>query len=164
MPKFTAGIPSAKILMCGIIIFMLIIFSETFIIVIRKQIYLVPILLISTIIGITASYLFIKKGYGIAGVSAGMSISYIVCFLIVTGFATRHFWKLREIVGFYKDIFIPYTYVLIVLFYIETLFIHKIGLAVMFKECFLYAILSIPIIILVNEKGYFKEIMSLFKK
>jgi len=164
MPKFTPGILSAKILLCGVIIFMLIVFSETFIVVIRKQLYLIPILLISTAIGITASYILIKKGFGISGVSAGMSVSYIMYFIIVSGFATGHFWKIRDAINFYKDIFIPYVYVLMALVFIETLFIGKQGIGTMFKEFVLYAIFSVPIVVLAHKKGYFKEILSLIKK
>jgi O-antigen/teichoic acid export membrane protein len=163
MPKFTYGIISAKIIMCGLILYVLTIFSENFIVSTRKQIYEIPMVLTCISIMTALNFYFIKNGFGIAGVAMGTSISYAIFFFMVSMFAFKHFLNKKEILRFYLDILLPYVYLVLAIIFIERLFAGKEGITVMFSEFFIYAIFSIPLFILAYEKKIFNEISGLIK-
>ena len=163
MPKYVPGIVSAKIVLCGFLMFVLSMSSENFILTVRKQVYQIPMLLAATIVSFLINFYFIKCGFGIMGVALGTSLGYILYFFIETYFAIRHFWARNEIFAFYKAIMIPYFYVLIALWGIEKCFVGKSGIGIMISQMLLYALFSAPLFFFGSGRSAVREIGRLLR-
>lgn len=84
IPKYTAGIPAMKILICGMYFLSLSLFYDNFLVTINKQAISILVCLAAIGVNIACSLFFIKMGWGIKGVALGTSISYLAHFIIVS--------------------------------------------------------------------------------
>lgn len=164
MPKYTQGIVAAKIVLCGFLIFVLSMSSESFIITIRKQIYQIPMFLAATLISFLLNLYFLKCGYGLVGVAVGTSLGYIAYFLMQTAFAMSHFWSKKKIFFFYMGIFLPYVYILLGLWGIEALFYGHAGVKVMVFQMGIYALLTVPLFLSPMGRAALNEVKDLLNQ
>jgi O-antigen/teichoic acid export membrane protein len=163
MPKYVPGIVSAKIVLCGFLMFVLSMSSENFILTVRKQVYQIPMLLAATSVTFLLNLYFIKCGFGIMGVALGTGLGYILYFFIETYFAIRHFWSKSEMFMFYRTIMIPYVYILFILLGIEKCFAGKSGIGIMISQMLLYALFSVPLFLFGSGRDAAREIGHLLR-
>ncbi len=90
LPEFVVGLPALRIYLVAALFTILSTQSTTFITALKKQIKLIPIVLMAIIMNIVLNYSFIKQGYDIFGVAVATSISSGITFLVTYSYAMKH--------------------------------------------------------------------------
>jgi len=115
LPTYTQGIASANILIFGLFFsYSAGMVANFFLATKRLYVYLISSLAV-VFINFILSFMLLKSGWGIIGVSMGTSLSYFVLFLILSSLAV-HYCKMkgRESAMFFLEVLLPIVYVFIV--------------------------------------------------
>ncbi len=112
LPKFIPGILATQILLVDMFFRSCYPQSTHFLIALKKQTRSIPIIAAAIALNIAGNYLFIKMGYGICGAALATSLVSFLTFLAMQFYAMKHFAGLPEILLFFREVLIPFFYIL----------------------------------------------------
>jgi Na+-driven multidrug efflux pump len=152
LPKFIPGILAIQILLVDMFFRACYPQASHFIIALKKQIRIIPLMAALIILSFAINYVLIKKGYGIYGVAWGTSIVSFLTFIALQIYAMKHFAGPREILLFFLEVMAPFLYSVIAVLCLEY-FIKAANIYVetAVKSC-LFLFLSVPMLVYVNKK------------
>ncbi|GEM_PF-879980 len=152
LPKFSKGMDSMKILLFGYFFVVLTEMASTLVFTIDKQNQLAVIycFLIGVCSGL--NYAFISMGLGLNGAAWATALSYVFFFLGVFTYAAKHLMGWKELMKFYGQVALFFTYFLVNILWIDTL-IHPSGVitAAVIKLALLFLV-SLPVLILIERE------------
>jgi len=154
--KYIPGIASAKILILGSFFLAVAYMAGHLLVVLKKFNKYMEIQLYVVIITILLNIFFVKLGWGIEGVAYATSIGFFLYATSIIYYAFKQYSnKIREFLKYIIEIYIPFGYMLILLFITELLskaangfnkWITTSGILILFS------IFSIPLILRANKK------------
>lgn len=152
LPKFIPGITAMKLYIIASFFSALMPFSSQFLIAVRKQYSLMPIMIFTIILNVIFNYVFIRNGFGISGVAAATLISVCISFIMLVSYAMRHFEDMRAILRDLASMLLPIAYTSLVLIFLEGMpKFSNIFLELISKESIFLAF-CIPLILFLNQK------------
>lgn len=123
LPKYSAGIKSAQIVIIGIFFFGIIGLTDYLLVTIGKLKQYIFFGSVALVLTIVIDYTFLKLGYGIEGVAfGGKLITYYIYSFVIIGYALSHYSKLKsEWVRYFIRLWFPFIYMILLLWLVETL-------------------------------------------
>jgi O-antigen/teichoic acid export membrane protein len=152
LPSFLPGVTAMKIFLLATFFLTLSPYPNNFLVAVEKQSRLIPITVMSILINVVFNYLFIRKGYGINGVSAATAISACVSFFVVSIYALSHTQNLSGIIKYFSKVFFPLVYCLLCLWGIHIWIRHPNQVWEALIGSFLFIALTAPLVIYINKK------------
>ncbi|MBI4707945.1 MAG: oligosaccharide flippase family protein [Candidatus Omnitrophica bacterium] len=152
LPKFSPGILAIQILLIDMFFRACYPQAIHFIVALKKQARILPIMGVAIILSVVGNYLMIKKGYGIYGVAATTSTVSFFSFVAIQTYALKHFARPKEIVLFFVEILAPFVYTMIfVLLLNKIIQIQNLYVGTLIKISILF-IISLPLLFYINKK------------
>ncbi|MGB2630609.1 MAG: oligosaccharide flippase family protein, partial [Candidatus Omnitrophota bacterium] len=151
LPQFSPGILAMQILLLSMFFESSRVQAFHFIVAMKKQVRVIPLVVGAIILNAVGNYMFIKKGYGIYGVAWATSIVTFLSFVVMQSYAMKHFARAREIFQFIVKIVFPLVYTVAAVLLLEKyIVIRNAYLEVIIKSCSL-VFLSAPLFIYINK-------------
>jgi len=121
LPAYTPGISAARIVILGIFFYCILGLTDIFLVTIGKLKQYALFGFVALAANIILDYLFLRLGYGIEGIAVGGTlITYFFYSCIVIGYALSHYTKrLRDWVRFFLRLWIPFIYMIVLLWFVE---------------------------------------------
>jgi O-antigen/teichoic acid export membrane protein len=162
LPQFVPGLTAMRILLFGFFFVVLTQIFPSVIYTVDKQVFLIPLYVLSIVTNITFNYIFVKMGWGIEGVAFGTSIAYFLFFLIVSGYASRYFTDHITMLRTYFFIFLYFIYFLAVVVLIDTFVTMENPFMVFCAKTFLLVVFSTPVLVQIQRREkFFTMILNL---
>jgi|GEM_PF-1371219 len=159
LPKFIPGILAMQILLIDMFFRSCYPQAFHFIIAMKKQARVIPIVVAAILLNILGNFILIRKGYGIYGVACATSIVSFLSFVVIQSYAMKHFAGIREIILFLIKIMAPFVYTVAVVAGLNRFIVIDNLYAQMLTRSVLLIIFSIPMLYHINrETGVIKLI------
>lgn len=159
LPKYTAGIPAASILLFGTFFISITNMYGYLLVALKKQASLVIIGALSIIACVILNFIFVKiLNLGIEGVALGTSISYFLYSLFLIGYAMKQYvLKLYDRLRFFASIYLPLVWVIAVFYLLRPVFSYGFkGIAAdigkMLLQILVFFAAAFPLIVHINKK------------
>lgn len=158
LPAYVPGIAAARIVVVGIFFFGILGLTDYFLVTTGKLKQYALFGCIALVFNIALDFLFIRMGYGIEGVAvAGTLLTYLFYSCIVIGYALSHYTKrLGDWVIFFAKLWLPFIYMIVLLWFIEMVVNHVMPAASnmdmlfsMVVKLLFYILCCLPLIYLV---------------
>lgn len=147
LPKFEPGILALKIFLLTTFFLTLAPYAQNFLVGMSKQIKLVPLSVFSIFLNVALNFLFIKIGWGIAGVALASAISSLTAFALCAWYALSHSEPVINIMKFFASALFPLGYCCCVLGIIERFIVPEILVLKLAAQVGAFFLLIIPLIL-----------------
>lgn len=152
LPKFVPGILAMQILLLEMFFASCRDQAFHFLVALKKQTKVVPLVIVAILLNIAGNYWLIKKGYGIYGVAWATSVVTFLSFVAIQGYAMIHFAKAQEIILFVGKIVLPLVYtVAVVLLLQKYVVVRNVYVEAGVKSALLM-VFSFPLFYYINRK------------
>jgi O-antigen/teichoic acid export membrane protein len=128
LPAYIPGITAARIVIVGIFFFSILGLTDYFLVTTGKLKQYALFGCVALLLNAVLDYLFLQLGYGIEGIALGGTlITYFIYSCIVIGYALSHYTRrLCDWVRFFAKLWLPFLYMIALLWLLETAFNHML--------------------------------------
>ncbi len=161
LPAYTQGITSARIVSLGIYFYGILGLTDYFLVTTGKLKVYATFSIIALTLNILIDFIFIKIGYGIIGIAIGGTlVTYFLYSTIVIGYAISFYHKKpKDYIKYFLNLWLPFLFMLILLFSIEYIMDHFIEKFIFIDSIFitilkiiLYLIFCLPLKFIVESE------------
>jgi O-antigen/teichoic acid export membrane protein len=160
LPVYAPGILTSRIMLLGIFFFSIVGVTDYFLVTIGKLKQYVLLGVLALALNIALDLLFIRMGLGIEGVALGGTLITYFCYAVATiGYALSHYTNsVGDWIRFFAKLFIPFGYMLVLLFGVEWLvnFTEQHGVIWTFLtvggQLFLFGLGCLPLVYMASRE------------
>jgi O-antigen/teichoic acid export membrane protein len=161
LPEFTESIEPLKFILPGVFFLALNHPFSYFIVVIRKQLTLIPIILGACVIAVLCNYLFLTKGFGLKGVGLTTGIVAFVNFTLTYFVSTKKIFSWAESLRLYAALVAKFVYMVAVFLILNYVIKDAQFSAVKsLSQFLLFVVLYIPFLYQLNKELGVLEILK----
>ncbi len=165
LPKFSAAVPSMKLLLLSTYFFALFYPYSNFLIAVKRHLILVPIIVSTLSIQVCFTFFMIKSGFGLNGVAVVAIFCYFLNFVGLFAVAARSLYGMKE--ALMKLFFATgiFSGLVVVLMCLDRWCALASSMEQTFLQLLFFALLSLPIFLLLErEFGAFSLVRGFLEK
>lgn len=152
LPKFVPGITAMKIFLLPTLFSSISYYSIDYLVMLKRQIKIVPVIIVLILINLSLNYLAIKSGLGITGVASCVGLTSFLLFVSVFSYSLAHSKSVGFIIFYLSKVLFPVVYSAVILIVLDNVLCLKNLFFSAFVKSVIIAVAFIPLIYLLNKE------------